>query len=89
MNFDFVFKNVVLSHCNGSDVRRKLGRSIAILVGYPVPGKWDTHSSINFPVLPAKVASRPAVCTVISNPVIQGKPPDCGVPARIQVVLTD
>jgi hypothetical protein len=28
-------------------------------------------------------------CTVISDPVIQGKTPDCGVPARIQVVLTD
>ena len=35
-------KDVVFASVSGSDVRRKLGRSIASSVGGPTVRKWDT-----------------------------------------------
>ncbi len=42
------FKDYVFAPVRGSDVRCKLGCSIASSVG-PLLRKWDTHPCINFP----------------------------------------
>mgnify|MGYP006967151598 CR=1 FL=1 len=82
------FKDVVFASVSGSDVRRKLGRSIATSVVFDVR-KWDTLRASIFLVIPHKSHHVLLVCTVISDPVTQGRLPTAECPRDRQVVLTD
>ena len=60
-------KDVVFASVSGSDVRRKLGRSIATSVVFDVR-KWDTLRASIFLGFRSRLHHILLVCTVISDP---------------------